>query len=213
MLSAVSGSPPIAKTSESALAAAIWPNRYGSSTIGREEVDRLHEREIVGQHEDPRVVEGLAPNDQPRIRLHREAAQRAREVTRTQLGGSTGAARERVRRKSSSRVFDVVSNRRLIVDGVRNSGVGASRSWNGDDGVDLDEHAARQRRHLHRRARRARIAECLAVHLVHDGEIVHVVQEYRRLHDVLPRRADGGEHRGEIRHDALGLRGTSPVTI
>ena len=36
----------------------------------REEVDGLHEREIVGQHEDARVVERLAPNDEARIRLH-----------------------------------------------------------------------------------------------------------------------------------------------
>ena len=61
----------------------------------REEVDRLHEREIVGQHEDPRVVEGLAPDEEARIRVHGHAAQRARQVTRTQLGGSTSAARER----------------------------------------------------------------------------------------------------------------------
>ncbi len=33
-LSAVNGRPPIAYTSESALAAATWPNAYGSSTTG-----------------------------------------------------------------------------------------------------------------------------------------------------------------------------------
>ena len=34
MFSAVTGRPPIAQISDIALAAAIWPNRYGSSTIG-----------------------------------------------------------------------------------------------------------------------------------------------------------------------------------
>ena len=37
----------------------------------REEVDRLHEREIVGQQEDARVVECLAADEQARIRLQR----------------------------------------------------------------------------------------------------------------------------------------------
>ena len=61
----------------------------------REEVDGLDEREIVGQHKDPRIVEGLAPDDEARIGLEGQTAQRARQVTRTQLGGSTSAARER----------------------------------------------------------------------------------------------------------------------
>jgi len=61
---------------------------------GREKVDGLHEREIVRQHEDPRVVEGLAADDQPRIRLDGESAECSRQVTRTQLGSSAGASRE-----------------------------------------------------------------------------------------------------------------------
>ena len=62
---------------------------------GREEVDGLHEREIRSQQKDARVVEGLASNDETRIRPQGKTAQRAREVTRTQLGRSAGAARER----------------------------------------------------------------------------------------------------------------------
>ena len=60
----------------------------------REEVDRLDEREIVAQHEDPRVVEGLATDEDSAVGVHRHAAQRLGQVTRTQLGGSTSAARE-----------------------------------------------------------------------------------------------------------------------
>ena len=37
----------------------------------REEVDRLHEREIVGQHEHAGIVERFAANEQARIRLQR----------------------------------------------------------------------------------------------------------------------------------------------
>ena len=60
----------------------------------REEVDGLHEREVVGQHEDPRVIEGLATDDQVGIGPVRERRERSRQVTRTQFGGSTSATRE-----------------------------------------------------------------------------------------------------------------------
>ena len=61
----------------------------------REEIDGLHEREIVGQHKDPRVVEGLTPDNEARIRLEGQTAQRARQVTRTQLRRSARATGER----------------------------------------------------------------------------------------------------------------------
>ena len=60
----------------------------------REEIHRLDEREIVAQHEDPRVVEGLTTHENAAVGVHRHAAQRLGQVTRTQLGGSTSAARE-----------------------------------------------------------------------------------------------------------------------
>ena len=61
----------------------------------REEIDRLDEGEIIGQHEDAGVIVGLATDDEPGIGAHGKCAQRAREVARTQLGGSTRAAGER----------------------------------------------------------------------------------------------------------------------
>ena len=60
----------------------------------RKEVDRLHEGDVVGQRKDSRVVEGLAPHDKARIRDCRQSTQRLRQVTRTQLGGSTRATGE-----------------------------------------------------------------------------------------------------------------------
>jgi len=60
----------------------------------REEIDGLDQREIVAHDEDPRVVEGLPPHDDSAVGVHRHAAQRLGQVTRTQFGGSTSAARE-----------------------------------------------------------------------------------------------------------------------
>jgi len=59
-----------------------------------EEVDCLHEGETFGQHENPRIVEAFATDDEAGIGAQRERGERLREVARTQLGGSTGAARE-----------------------------------------------------------------------------------------------------------------------
>ena len=70
------------------------PEEVGIVDDRGEEVDRLDQREIVGQRKDPRIVEGLAPDNEARIRSNGDSFQRARQVTRTQLGGSTRAARE-----------------------------------------------------------------------------------------------------------------------
>src|SRR6185436_2558128 len=61
----------------------------------REKVDGLHERHVGGQYEDPRVVHRLVPYQQARIGTARQSFECLRQVTRTQLGGSTRATRER----------------------------------------------------------------------------------------------------------------------
>ena len=61
----------------------------------RKEIHRLNERDVVRDDKDSRVVERLAPDEQAWIIAMREWGQGAREVTRTHLGGSTGAAGER----------------------------------------------------------------------------------------------------------------------
>ena len=61
---------------------------------GREEVDGLNESQIVGQPENARVIEGLTTNEDPGIGSRVQRREGAGQVTRTQLGGSTGAAGE-----------------------------------------------------------------------------------------------------------------------
>jgi hypothetical protein len=61
----------------------------------REKVDGLHESEIVGHGKDACVVEGVEANEKTRIGWARQCRERAREVARTQLAGSTRAPRER----------------------------------------------------------------------------------------------------------------------
>jgi hypothetical protein len=60
----------------------------------REEVDRLNECEPIRQQENPRVVEGLSTDKDSGIGSRFERREGAGQVTRTQLGGSTGATRE-----------------------------------------------------------------------------------------------------------------------
>jgi len=61
---------------------------------GGKEVDRLYQREVVGQPEDPRVIEGLTTNENSGIGSRVQRREGAVQVTRTQLGGSTRAAGE-----------------------------------------------------------------------------------------------------------------------
>src|ERR1700733_9159551 len=76
------------------------------------------------------------------------------------------------------------------------------------DCLDLYARAARQRCDRDRRARRWRCAfERFRVDLVDRGEVAHVDQEDRRLHHVGEREAGGGEHCGDVRHDAARLLG------
>jgi hypothetical protein len=61
---------------------------------GGKEVDGLNQRETIGQPENARVVEGLATDEDSGIGSRLQRGERAVQVTRTQLGGSTGAAGE-----------------------------------------------------------------------------------------------------------------------
>jgi len=54
----------------------------------------LHEREFIGQPEDPRVIEGLTTDEDSGIGSRFQRSEGAGQVTRTQLGGSTRAAGE-----------------------------------------------------------------------------------------------------------------------
>ncbi len=60
----------------------------------REEVDGLHDRDVVGHAKDPRVIERFVADEDSRIGLSRERRERGGQVTRTHLGRSTRAARE-----------------------------------------------------------------------------------------------------------------------
>ena len=84
---------PIAYTSLRALAAASRPNQYGRVDDGREEVDRLHEAEVVADRHHRGVV--------TRLQETREltgggghAIEDGLQVARTQLGRSTALGRE-----------------------------------------------------------------------------------------------------------------------
>ena len=84
--------------------------------------------------------------------------------------------------------------------------------------VDLDRGADRQRRHLHRGARRAVVAHRLAVDRVELAEVAEVGEEDRRLHHpievdagVAQDRAQVGEHLARLgleaaRHQLAGRR-------
>jgi hypothetical protein len=54
----------------------------------------LHEGETVGQPKNSRVIEGLSTNEDSGIGSRVQRRERAGQVTRTQLGGSTRAAGE-----------------------------------------------------------------------------------------------------------------------
>jgi hypothetical protein len=66
----------------------------------REEIDGLDQCQRIGQPENPRIIEGLATNEDSGIGSRVQRREGAREVTRTQFGGSTGAARELGQTKS-----------------------------------------------------------------------------------------------------------------
>ena len=72
----MSGAPPIAKTSFSAFVAAIAPKRSSVVDERREEVDGEHDRALVVQPVDGRVVGGVEPDEQI-LRFRRVRARRA----------------------------------------------------------------------------------------------------------------------------------------
>src|SRR5512138_1469439 len=107
-----------------------------------------------------------------------------------------------VRRKISARVCDMSTPAACWFL----SAAGA-RLTNRCDGIDFYEHAAWKARNLNGRSRRTRVTDHAAVDLVHTWEVGHVLQVDRRLDDVRPARTRILEHRGQVAHHALGLRG------
>jgi len=77
--------------SESAFAAATFVRVVNDR---REEVDRLHDRDVIGYAKNPRVIERFVTDEDSRIGLSRERRERGGQVARTHLGRSTRAARE-----------------------------------------------------------------------------------------------------------------------
>src|SRR5690349_3295048 len=73
------------------------------------------------------------------------------------------------------------------------------------DRLDLDERARRQPGHLHGRARRRPVADVLRVHGVHPLEVVEVLEEDRRLDELVEPGARLLEDRAEVREDLLRL--------
>ena len=65
-------------------------------------------------------------------------------------------------------------------------------------GLDLDERVLGQAGDLDGGARRRRAGEVLGIDRVHGGEVVHVLEEDRGLHDAGEARAAGLEHGGEV---------------
>ena len=98
-LSATSGVPPIAYTSESALAAAIRPQSYGSSTTGVKK--SVVETSVVppGDADHRRVVAGVQADQQLAGRVDRPAADQAGdrllELAGRDLAGTAAAVRVR----------------------------------------------------------------------------------------------------------------------
>ena len=83
---------------------------------------------------------------------------------------------------------------------------GVSGARQAGDDLDLDGGAARQRRDLHRRARRLVAAEAPLVDRVQPREVAEVGHEDGRLHDVAEPRAGLGQHGGEVVEDLFRLR-------
>ena len=82
--------------------------RVGSSDLsevvrvvdnGREEIDRLNERNVVRQQIDARIDECLTPYEEARILRRWKPRENFRQVPRTHFRSSTGAPRERCQSK------------------------------------------------------------------------------------------------------------------
>src|SRR5947209_16313531 len=74
------------------------------------------------------------------------------------------------------------------------------------DRLDLDKRARRQLRHFDSGPRGRALTDVLRVDLVHPREVVEVLQEHRRLHEVVERRPRRFEYRAQVGEDLLGLR-------
>ena len=94
MLSATTGRPPMAYTSESELVAATRPKSYGSSTMGVKKSTvstiAISSREAI----DPGVVAARMTHEHVGINRHRQLRQYLAQSRCAEFGGSTGACRE-----------------------------------------------------------------------------------------------------------------------
>src|SRR6266568_6400646 len=92
-------------------------------------------------------------------------------------------------------------------DGMRGPTNGSTRRpLSGErDALDLDQGSLGQLAHGHRGARRIGLHHVARVELVHRGEVRHVAEEDRRLHDPVEPGAGGVEDRGEVLQSAFCL--------
>ena len=67
----------------------------------REEVDRLHEREVRSQLEHGGVVAARGPDQQPRVARDREATQNRQQVGSRELASAPGSVRQGCKRDRS----------------------------------------------------------------------------------------------------------------
>jgi hypothetical protein len=91
--SAVSGSPPHGVDVGQRVRRGDLPELVRIVDDGREEVDRLHEREILPNEKDSGVVEAFATDDEPGVRVGWHASERLREISRAKCRGAPCAAR------------------------------------------------------------------------------------------------------------------------
>ena len=185
MLSAVSGSPPIANTSDSAFAAATRPNVYGSSTMGAK-------KSTVWTSAMSSVMRKTAASSN----VSRPTSNRG-----SSTAGSGASARARSpgpifdahpahRANSVSRTTSATCSGRIGIRAAVPTAAGdppfRRLPTDGRDGIDLDQYPAGQRTDLDRRTCRPGSAHRARIHLVHGGIVAHVPEIHRCLDDVAP---------------------------
>src|ERR1019366_1388590 len=193
MFIAVIGSPPIAKTSESAFVAATRPKSYGSSTIGAKKSSVCTSASSGESWYTPASSNVSRPT---RIRGSARRSRGARTAERSP--GPIFAAQPAQRANCVRRI---TSSRVAVAMWV------SSRSAHLGHALDLHAYAARQTGDRHGGARGARSADVFRVHVVDLREVGHVHEEDGRLRDFGPAAPGVGEHGGEVLHHLLGLRG------
>src|SRR5439155_1687671 len=205
--SAVSGRPPMAWTPDSALAAAIWPKSYGSSTTGVK-------KSTVCTSASPRPCAKTPASSIEDWSTRTRRSRRAPSIPPNTVRRSSGPSFEAQPAHATSAVSRTSMRRRSLaarrpVRGVA-GGAGAvveSAPTPDRHRVDLDARAKREPRGRERGARRRIAREGPGVDLVHLLEVLHVGEEYRGLHHVRECEPSPRQHGLEIAQDLLGLLG------